>query len=160
MTTRHRYYNLSAIKPTGYCLECGAELTGRRRKYCSDEHAAAYFARYDYKGMVLQVLKRDNWTCRLCGYQNYDNEGAAWSASFRKERGKRRMVVDHIVPIADGADPLDMTNCRTLCEDCHKKETAEWHRLRALKRRYGAAVREAPREETKVKEDPKQPALF
>jgi len=30
---RHRYYNLSAIKPTGRCLECGDELPKRGRKY-------------------------------------------------------------------------------------------------------------------------------
>lgn len=158
--TRHRHYNLSEVKPTGRCLECGKELTGRRRKYCSDEHANAYFARYDYKGMVREVLKRDNWTCQICSYQNENNKGVTLSLYSREKRGIRRVEVDHIVALADGANPLDQDNCRTLCEECHKKETAEWHRVRALKRRYGAAVREAPRDEAERKEESKQLALF
>jgi 5-methylcytosine-specific restriction endonuclease McrA len=151
---RHRYYNISAIKPTGFCLECGAKLSGRRRKYCSDECSDKFFARYDYNGMVAQVLRRDDWTCRICGYRNDHNEGAVPSSYLREKRGVRRMEVDHIVAVADGGDPMDQANCRTLCERCHREVTAEWQRIRALKRRYGSAVHEVERERAE------QPALF
>lgn len=62
------------------------------------------------------VLKRDDWTCQLC--------------HARPPKGVGLIHVDHIVPIADGGDEFDPENVRTLCRDCHKKVTREWHKAR------------------------------
>lgn len=31
--------------------------------------------------------------------------------------------VDHIIPISEGADPLDMDNLQSLCRACHNRKT-------------------------------------
>lgn len=38
--------------------------------------------------------------------------------------GGKRLEVDHITPISEGAHPFDPANLQTLCEDCHKDKTA------------------------------------
>jgi len=57
------------------------------------------------------ILKRDQWTCQICGDRNY------------KGRGSRIVLhVDHIEPICVTSDrALDPTNARTLCFECHKE---------------------------------------
>ena len=48
------------------CVECGAELTGRRRRWCSDECVDAYRIRSDEGYLRLMVHRRDQGVCALC----------------------------------------------------------------------------------------------
>lgn len=62
----------------------------------------------DYMEWRIKVLRRDNFTCTMCGVKN----------------GMGRKVVfhiDHIKPFATHPElRLDINNGRTLCKDCHK----------------------------------------
>lgn len=75
------------------------------------------------------ILKRDRWTCQLCGDRNHAG------------RGSRIVLhVDHIEPIVFAPErALDPTNARTLCFECHKgTETYGPKVRRYLKKRRGA----------------------
>ena len=100
------------------CRECGAELSGRRTRFCSKAHAKLFWAKRDWRGVRPLVFKRDNWTCQLCGERFWPE----W---------KGRIEGDHIVEIADGGDEFDMENIQTLCVECHKAKTKEGRRERA-----------------------------
>lgn len=57
------------------------------------------------KTIGRMVLKRDNYTCGLCG-------------------SRKELQVDHIQPWAEYIEGrFDMNNCRTLCIKCHYKIT-------------------------------------
>ena len=55
------------------------------------------------------VKKRDGYKCRNCGFGG-------------------RLEVDHIVPIAQGGDPFDLSNLRSLCRGCHLQITGKGNR--------------------------------
>ena len=69
-----------------------------------------------------KVIKRDGYRCRSCGRAG-------------------RLEVDHLVPIAQGGDPFDMSNLESKCRACHigktrnqnrqepSPERAAWNRL-------------------------------
>ena len=62
---------------------------------------------YKYYLWRKKVLKRDNWTCVMCGYRNTKKEG--------------RLVADHIRPFSLFPElRFDVDNGRTLCVDCDK----------------------------------------
>ena len=61
-----------------------------------------------YKSFRLEVLKRDNKQCVLCGEKPDIKRGI-------------RLEVDHIVPITQNPElALDINNARTLCQFCHR----------------------------------------
>lgn len=66
-----------------------------------------------YKEWRIAVLKRDRYTCQICGY--------------RGRKGLRRELhVDHILPFATHPElRTDLSNGRTLCVVCHH-ETETW----------------------------------
>ena len=62
-----------------------------------------------YKKWVLDIFKRDNFTCQRC---------------FKKEEESGRLNADHILPFCVfKTRRFDLFNGRTLCVDCHKKTT-------------------------------------
>lgn len=65
----------------------------------------------EYRHLKLKILKRDNYTCQLCGDRNH------------KGRGKRiTLHVDHIVPVCiDPSLGMEPSNLRVLCVTCHRK---------------------------------------
>ena len=64
-----------------------------------------------YTDWRMEVLKRDNFTCVLCGYK-----------SHTRIKGKSDINVDHIKPYALYPKlRTELSNGRTLCIDCHKK---------------------------------------
>lgn len=114
-----------------HCKECGAELKHKRGKFCrGGECAETYFIRFDWTRLRPFVLKRDENKCVLCG-----REGTQFARGATSDRPA--LEVDHIIPISDGGDQFDPDNCRTLCQPCHKRVTADWHREKALKRIEG-----------------------
>ena len=66
-----------------------------------------------YKLWRSFVLKRDQWTCRICGLTNHS----------KNSNGKKiRLVADHIMPWSLYKKlRYRMYNGRTLCECCHNK---------------------------------------
>lgn len=58
----------------------------------------------EYKNWRMEVMKRDNFTCQICGVIG------------------GRLQIDHIKPWAFYPKlRMTMSNVRTLCIDCHKK---------------------------------------
>ena len=117
---KRKYYDNSKLyeeraklpKPDGVqCIICGKKLTGRRRKYCSDECYDEWYGQIGIKSWNIVraiVLKRDNYTCQECGGKGEDGI---------------RLVRHHKIPIKDGGDEFDPDNCITLCEEnCHKSK--------------------------------------
>jgi hypothetical protein len=68
---------------------------------------------FDYKEWRRKVFARDGWCCVLCGYR-----------SHKKINGRADIEADHIEPFSSYPDKrFDVTNGRTLCVPCHRKET-------------------------------------
>ena len=57
------------------------------------------------KGLRYDVLRRDNFKCRICGKSPVDSPTI-------------KLHVDHIRPISKGGETI-MSNLRTLCSDCN-----------------------------------------
>ncbi|MBD3194536.1 MAG: hypothetical protein GF317_05730 [Candidatus Lokiarchaeota archaeon] len=101
-----------------YCLYCGKDLIGRRRKYCNDECYEKFYDEYNrrfvWEYIRQRILKRDNCICRDC----------------RREFPAKQLEVHHIIPRCEGGDNSDI-NLVTLCKNCHKKVTKQM-----LKKRF------------------------
>jgi HNH endonuclease len=65
--------------------------------------------KYITKSMRFDVLKRDNFKCRLCGASPADDP-------------KVRLQVDHIIPVSKGGETF-FSNLQTLCRDCNLGKT-------------------------------------
>lgn len=112
---QQRYRRLSRPPEDMTCWNCKAPLSGRRRHYCSSECGELYWKKGNWEYTRKLVFKRDNNTCQLC----------------KQHEEVSLLQVDHIIPIANGGDELNVDNLRTLCVVCHKKVTAEWRKERA-----------------------------
>jgi hypothetical protein len=85
------------------------------------------------------VFERDKGICAVCGKDVF--EAAAFyrngSPRLRKSRGSGDLwQADHIIPVIEGGGECGIDNLRTLCTDCHLRETA------ALKNRIAAKNRQ------------------
>lgn len=102
---------------TGECTWCGGEVKKPRRTWCSDA-CVEEFRRRDPNTLRSRILTRDKGKpCPLCGATRFMPE------------------VDHITPIIEGGDPFDPENLRTICDECHKRETAALAARRATARK-------------------------
>jgi|SRR5690606_12071440 len=107
------------------CTWCGNAITAKRRRdWCSEACSEEYLRRLP--SVVRDRFLRAEYErlggqppCSLCGTLLVALE------------------VDHRVPIAEGGDPFDHANLRTLCRWCHRQETT------ALAKRMAKARREA-----------------
>lgn len=79
----------------------------------------------EYRKLRLNILKRDRYTCQICGDRNH------------KGRGSRiTLHVDHIVPVAINPDlGMEPTNLRTLCETCHRETDTFGGKVLSLRKR-------------------------
>lgn len=134
------------------CLWCESEVGPRRRVWCGDRCANAYWDGATWHGLRSAVAKRDRGVCRVCRVdcralrRTYATLAAGKRAAFarRYEIPKPRLRktwwdADHIVPIAEGGHN-DLGNLRTLCLRCHKAETRALAARRATARRAGEDV--------------------
>ena len=88
--------------------------TVRRRE---EEKKATAKRRYVTPKMKTYILKRDNYTCQICGISKglFD--------SFIPHLGDYLLLeVDHIVPVASGGYGDDENNLQTLCWRCNRKK--------------------------------------
>jgi 5-methylcytosine-specific restriction enzyme A len=138
------------------CKVCQQPVPKGRREWCGDGCVTRYF---EFSGTFLRqaVFKRDKGICALCGtdakltkvvmrvvckklgwghhsigrelFHQYLNEWLG-VAGYRANLWD----VDHIVPFSKGGTHK-LSNLRTLCCKCHKRETA---RLRQLGDAYVA----------------------
>jgi len=105
----------------GKCGYCGKELPKRRQYWCSDACVMKiYFECHDWKKIREEVLRRDNYICKICG----------------KKGDMSELAVDHIIPVEIVPErQTDMANLQTLCIRCHKKKTKVDMKLIALHRK-------------------------
>jgi 5-methylcytosine-specific restriction protein A len=89
------------------CRNCDNLVSSTRKHYCS-QHCMEEFNRNNSWFWVRKdVLRRDKWTCAICDGRFV----------------KRKLDVDHIIPVRLGGNPFDKKNLRTLCKNCHKAKT-------------------------------------
>jgi 5-methylcytosine-specific restriction enzyme A len=111
------------------CKVCAGKLPPRRSAYCSDE----CWYRNTPSIMRGQVDRRDKGVCALCKTQC----NSVWAKLPDEERRKRpHWQADHIVPVSEGGGLCGLDGYRTLCDDCHKKETARLAARTAEARRF------------------------
>jgi 5-methylcytosine-specific restriction endonuclease McrA len=101
---------------------CGAELTGRKRRWATD--SCKYFAQAvwgiinGHSEIVSSYLHLYHGAiaCVKCGltdsYKEYKN-GLGVSAIHK----------DHIIPVYKGGGGCWLSNYQYLCDDCHKEKT-------------------------------------
>lgn len=106
----------SGSSNTRFCLAVGCgELVRGRSSYCPAHDQIAAWSNsastrrargWNWSKIRKQVLKRDNYRCRVCG--------------------KLANEVDHTVPVAwGGSESLD--NLQAMCSTCHRRKT-EWEK--------------------------------
>ena len=134
MTQEHRDKIGHAVKRGHFikCKNCKKEVwiapwESKRKypkKYCGRECFKEYYKKHFckkgkenkfWKGGELsflrrEVLKKDNWTCRNCGF-----------------RDKEIMQVDHIKEKSTGGKN-ELRNLQTLCPNCHARKTNKFLR--------------------------------
>lgn len=127
----------------GRCRWCDAEVTGRRKSWCSQKCVNEYLAT-DPGRIRKAVFHRDRGVCAHCGRACAALQQKIRFRLMRRDVGAMRLVrilqalriktksnwfdvqtlweADHIVPVVEGGGH-EMANLRTLCVVCHKRET-------------------------------------
>ncbi len=126
------------------CRWCNLEVPPRRFTFCSDWCVHEWRLRTNPGYLREQVYARDRG---LCGHCAVDTHAAF--IDLKRSRGTHRLKLlahwglrslrrktlwdaDHIVPVVEGGGECDLSNIRTLCVICHRRETqALRQRLRA-----------------------------
>ena len=103
-----------------HCRKCGVVLTGRKTAWCSKACLKAVLLLVEWNYIRKCILRRDKWTCVLCG-------------ACAKQ-------VDHIQELADGWSFSDFSNLRSLCSPCHKAKTQLMRKARAERKKANKVV--------------------
>jgi len=118
------------------CRWCRLEVPHGRYTFCSEWCVHEWRLRSDPGYLRDQVWERDRGVCASCGADT-----AAAYADLKRSRGGHRVRLlncwglrrlnrrslwdaDHIVPVVEGGGECDLSNLRTLCLACHRRETA------------------------------------
>lgn len=130
-----RHNNYKGGRP--FCVDCNKRLISyiaKRCKKCRSKYDLSGEKHWAWKGGIkpenrrirasnkyinwrVKILKRDNYTCVLCGDHNYIGRGKTVA-----------LQVDHIKSFAIFPKlRFHLSNGRTLCVDCHRK-TDTWGR--------------------------------
>ncbi|MEM3484782.1 MAG: HNH endonuclease, partial [Candidatus Methanomethyliaceae archaeon] len=105
---------LKANKVMGHCARCKRPLPKGRRVWCSEECYNWWRETFVW-GMVRErIMKRDNYTCQMCGRSLHDIRTNAMS----------RLTVHHIRPWHISKDYSD-SNLITVCPKCHSRLHSE-----------------------------------
>jgi hypothetical protein len=121
----------------GCCAWCGAPLPARRRVWCSDRCAGAFWSNHWWSLARRAAKRRDRYRCKRCGERapkrpsgtafgtkaSYNAAMRAW----RRLRKTQRLEVNHIAQARGRHRELScihhLENLETLCAGCHKIET-------------------------------------
>jgi len=117
------------------CLGCETEIGPRRRVWCADRCADAYWDATTWRGLRAQVAKRDCGICALCRTdcralrRTYAAlarvKRAAFAQAWHVPARRRRKTwwdADHTLALAEGGTN-ELANLRTLCLPCHRLQT-------------------------------------
>jgi 5-methylcytosine-specific restriction enzyme A len=125
------------------CRWCGVEVPKGRYTFCSEWCVHEWRLRTDPGYLRDQVWARDRGVCALCG-----TDTSAAYADLKRSRGANRVRLlarwglrrvsrrslwdaDHILPVIEGGGECDLSNLRTLCLICHKRQTEALRKRRA-----------------------------
>ncbi|MGB8264946.1 MAG: hypothetical protein WCE44_01355 [Candidatus Velthaea sp.] len=128
----------------GGCGWCGAGLPPRRRTWCSDACADAFWTNHWWSLARSAAKRRDRYRCRRCGERapvrpsrvRFPTERGYREAlrSWRAARKTGRVEVNHRVPCRGRHRTLGcdhhLENLETLCLACHRLETSADARTR------------------------------
>jgi hypothetical protein len=128
---------LSQARPGG-CAWCGAALPPRRRTWCSDRCATAFWNNHWWTLARRAAKRRDRYRCRRCGHEppkrparaRFASETAYRSAmrTWRAAKAANRLEVNHREPALGAHGTLSclhhLDNLETLCVGCHRETTA------------------------------------
>lgn len=135
----------------GLCRYCGEEVPNGRRTWCCDEHFNIARLECDSGYQRELVFERDHGVCAICGTDTKElkklmremlirDRGNYWG--FQYEELKRALgfnadkslwEADHLIPVVEGGADKGLSNLRTLCVICHKRETKKLAKHRAKK---------------------------
>ena len=103
------------------------------RNYCKNHNCWDMSEYTNWQQFARKILRRDNYTCVICGDQTKYVERTFKNGMFKGyTEPVSNLEVDHINEVADGGEMWDENNCRTLCLKCHRKKTKDSARLRRL----------------------------
>lgn len=150
------------------CRWCGEDLSGRQTSYCSAECREEVYIRMGHHR--YHVKRRDKGVCADCGLDtellervlrhcNGSQRGLdpdhrwslgawkwkSWGAEILTDLGfttsnQSLWEADHVIPVSAGGGCCGLDNYRTLCQRCHRKDTAILAKRRADERKGQAAM--------------------
>jgi DNA-directed RNA polymerase subunit RPC12/RpoP len=108
----------------GACRWCGDALPPRRRMWCSDRCAEAFWNNHWWTLARRAAKKRDKYRCIRCGHKPPPRS----HPKYKHLRKTDRLEVNHIEQ-ARGAHKVlsclhHLANLETLCLRCHREITA------------------------------------
>lgn len=121
---------------------CGRELTGRRRRWFSDECSSFSFTVHQIISGDANTIRRvfrevfGKESCMHCGRTDNDIPRKSFNPENEPDFHKRNKLwnreikemankihVEHITPVHKGGGGCWLGNYQLLCEDCHKQKT-------------------------------------
>jgi len=115
------------------CRQCLNPLPKGRAHTCSHQCSVNWRIRTSPSFARMMVWNRDHAICANCKQDavagHFHRNG---SPVKNRARGTGDFwQVDHIVPVIEGGGECGLDGLRTLCTECHKKETAALARRRS-----------------------------
>lgn len=150
-SSRSQYPHRQGPDGKPLCRWCGSAVPGRRRSFCSQACVDEYLVRRSPSWVRRLLRNRDKGVCALCGLDTLWLRRAVLAIRRRHgqiayKRAETRLSArgfnvdrrnywdaDHIVPVSEGGGECGLDNYRTLCQPCHKRETAKLKRKQRLR---------------------------
>ena len=102
-----RYPGCAELTNDTYCEKHKQKTMKYYDKYYRNQSSKEFYNSPEWQALRKQKLTLDPY-CQEC-----------------KKNGTivKGVMIDHIVPIRDGGNPLDINNLQTLCWSCHSRKT-------------------------------------